>query len=78
MHAQSLGHELQSSPVTHSPSPHTGLQLPVWHDRPVPQVGPHEPPQPLEPQVAPLQVGVQQALLKQAWPERHGQSAAHD
>ena len=59
-HEQSPGHDVQFSPVTQSPSPQTGLHAPPWHVVPDAQVGPHEPPHPSGPQVAPAQAGVQQ------------------
>jgi hypothetical protein len=61
--------------MTHTPSPHFGWQVPFWHGKPVVQV-PQDRPQLSLPQVAPLQLGMQQLPCWQI-PPPHPQSCGH-
>jgi hypothetical protein len=79
---QSVGQLAQFSPAKPAQikSPHIGLHVPPWHVVPGPHV-PHDPPQLSGPQVAPLQVGVQQlggVPGLQTCPTAHGQSPGHE
>jgi hypothetical protein len=82
-HAQSVGHELQSSRGIavglHVWSPHDAFEthLPMSQRNPAPQAGPHVPAQPSSPHCLPAQFGMQQAPDTQR-PALHAQSLGHD
>jgi hypothetical protein len=68
-HAQSAGHEVQSSCIAGSQtwSPHEACSrhVPETHRKPVLQPAPQVPPQPSSPHCLPVQFGMQHAPCKQ-------------